>query len=287
MRMCSTHANKYYQIGQRALVDATAARNHLRMLLDDYRWGFEALSAELGGAVSDRSLRDLAGGVRTRITRRVSDTVLAMPARYCYRDAATVPALGMIRRAQALAALGWSYREQCRQLGWYENRVHNVVSQQGAGGEILLDTHIAHCQLYDELCMRLGPDPRKDYPPPLSWDEGALDDPLARPHFAKGPKAAKKAALGKLGGKLDKRDYAIRDPRLPATTDTGKAAAVVRELIADGYSQPEIGKMALVGRDGVRSVLRQETANLAVVSAIEALAGHWPGFSADRGGERL
>lgn len=100
-----------------------------------------------------------------------------------------VDSTGSRRRIRALQAIGWPKTELARQLGWQDGRVLDTVL---AANRMHCKQAAAIRRLYDELSMTLGPsdDARRwaqavGYPPPLAWDDTALDDPAGRPDFGR------------------------------------------------------------------------------------------------------
>lgn len=99
-----------------------------------------------------------------------------------------VPALGVLRRTQALECLGWSTAEQSRRLGMTRSYLLKVRERT----TVERATAAKVDRLYDQLSMtrctapiasRIAAAARsRGYAPPLAWDEGTLDDPTAVPY---------------------------------------------------------------------------------------------------------
>lgn len=106
-----------------------------------------------------------------------------------------VPVVGVQRRVQALACLGWSYAEISRRLGMDRTYLSKALLRS----TVEPATAAAVAALYDELSMttctsatasRTAAAARSHgYAPPLAWDEGTLDDPTARPYGYAGRQA--------------------------------------------------------------------------------------------------
>lgn len=87
------------------------------------------------------------------------------------------PAVGTIRRLEALLAIGWTHDEIHARIGLASRRImRDQVTQ------VTRRTHDNVSALFDELCMTLGPSEhnrararRFGWLPPLAWDD--LDDP--------------------------------------------------------------------------------------------------------------
>lgn len=85
-----------------------------------------------------------------------------------------VPAIGAQRRIQALAAIGWHQ-------GALPGVSLSSVSTALRRDRITADLHRRIAAAYDQLAMTLGPGRPRPYPPPLAWDDDALDDPAGQP----------------------------------------------------------------------------------------------------------
>lgn len=108
-------------------------------------------------------------------------------------EPAWVPALGTHRRIQALHRLGWTMTQIADEAGRSREQFKGIMRQEHvtrAVADMVAD-------VYDRLSMRL-PDPgdpwargrvtgtiaratASGWPPPLAWDDGAIDDPDAEP----------------------------------------------------------------------------------------------------------
>jgi hypothetical protein len=102
-----------------------------------------------------------------------------------------VPRLGVIRRIQALNAIGWPRTYIAERLGMSPQNLTQLVN--GCRGtdprpndKVQAATWLKVDRLYRELHMTPGPSPEsvrraraKGYPPPLAWDD--IDNPTERP----------------------------------------------------------------------------------------------------------
>jgi hypothetical protein len=98
-----------------------------------------------------------------------------------------VPAVGARRRIAALLALGWRHADITACAGGVQSAT--VLHQ--AGDLVTRATHDSITRAYDQLAMTRGPSERTrrrahaaGYPPPLAWDEDALDRPDTDPTSA-------------------------------------------------------------------------------------------------------
>lgn len=99
-----------------------------------------------------------------------------------------VPILGIERRVQALARLGWSISALSVRLGRDRTYLQKVLRRPA----VETGTALAVIRLYDDLSMTWCTAPTAGrvaararaagWPPPLAWDEGAIDDPTATPY---------------------------------------------------------------------------------------------------------
>jgi hypothetical protein len=147
-----------------------------------------ALSRATG--LSDTGVKAILEGSRSHVQSSTAARVESLSLRTLYSTQATghVPRVGAVRRVQALMALGWSHRELERA------GVPNTARLlSGTGHLVTIERWREVCDVYDKLSMTLGPSPETrgwakslGYPPPLAWDEDAIDDPGARPHHRDG-----------------------------------------------------------------------------------------------------
>lgn len=96
--------------------------------------------------------------------------------------ARTVPAIGTVRRIQALQALGWTIADISRHSGIYEKSLRNPCYR---GNTVYRSTAEAVAATYEALCMTRPEGPyhhrcrlmaqRRGWPPPLAWDDIETD----------------------------------------------------------------------------------------------------------------
>lgn len=186
--------------GRTAYVDAAPVRAHIRGLqAAGLGWKRVADRAGLAESVVWKLIygdpkRGQASSKRVR--RRTARAILAVT---CDLDAlgATVhvPAVGTVRRLQALVAIGWSKSKLAAMLDKLPTNLGKTMhSEQVAAG-----TARAVRDLYDRLWDRPPPAftwserqsaararnlaRRNGWVPPLAWDDEALDDPEAVPQL--------------------------------------------------------------------------------------------------------
>lgn len=154
-----------------------------------------------------------------------------------------VDCTGVMRRLQALAAIGWSSTELGRRLG-----ISGTAVQQFRRGEhprVKLRSVARIRRLYAELSMTPGPSVitrsravRRGWAPPLAWDDEGIDDPTARPVGFIEPVRYRNAR--------EKLDFASVDRSIAGDTSVPLSVAekneVVRRLNGEGFDDQEIAR---------------------------------------------
>lgn len=145
---------------------------------------------------------------RKWVEQPVAAAVLAIPIpaapQHVMAAGSRVDATGTRRRLQALTALGYTQTALIARMGMALAWAHCLWSERKQMVSAATARRVE--QLYDELSMtpaRPGVSAsrarnlaaRRGYPPPLAWDDGALDDPGARPY----PPSAEVRALRNAG----------------------------------------------------------------------------------------
>jgi hypothetical protein len=198
-RTCTTAANDYRRRRDRlvaygrwnALTDADPVRDHLATLRSaGLGVRHVARIAGLGAATTGRLV--WAGTTRSPVRRVKPATAAAIlairpdPARLA--DGAHVDATGTRRRAQALAAVGWSLAEQARQLG--RDTCNHTKTLQATQVTARVARTVA--TLYDQLAYQPPPPgwvttrtvrwaARQGFHPPAAWDD--IDNPAEQPNL--------------------------------------------------------------------------------------------------------
>lgn len=184
--------------GRARLIDATPAREHvqgLRAAGMGLRW-----IAERSG-VSHGALSKLVYGASgrppsARIDKDLAARLLAVRADVdTLAGGATTPAVGVVRRVQALAVLGWSVAQVCARAGVDRQAVDAVLG--GARARISVRHARAIRAVYEDLWDTAPPETNQRekiaasrsrsraaaarWAPPAAWDDADLDDPHGRP----------------------------------------------------------------------------------------------------------
>lgn len=214
-----------------------------------------------------RERRDLSGGVwptdadiaAWRTEDQAADPHRAQHRRWERRRRArggplTVDSIGTIRRLRALLALGHRYADIAA-LTPYRAAFLGALAT-GRRPRVNADTADLVRAVYDRLSMTVGPSVRtrsyarnRGWPPPLAWNEGAIDDPAARPSRAR-PHHWRAA--------FD--DVAVHRAMHgdPVALRPAERAEVVRRLTAAGLPAVEIAARL---RITARAVTRHRTAD--------------------------
>ena len=134
-------------------------------------------------ALSDTGVKAILDGSRTHVQQLTAARVAKTSLRGIYTEQPSghVPRVGVVRRVQALMAMGWSHHE----LG--QAGVPNTARLlTGTGNLVTIQRWREISELYDRLSMTPGPSPQTrgwaktlGYAPPLAWDEDTIDDPRA------------------------------------------------------------------------------------------------------------
>jgi hypothetical protein len=98
-----------------------------------------------------------------------------------------VPTVGAVRRIRALQAMGWTLKDIAAAVGVKPGGSFGTLANRAS---ITRSMHDRIAAAYDRLQATPGPSDRarqyakrQGWAPPFAWDEGALDDPNARPDF--------------------------------------------------------------------------------------------------------
>lgn len=185
--------------GEPRLLDAAAVRAHIQALREA-GMGLPAI-AEAAGMDTRLTARLLTRKhVQARTVRRI---LVIKP------DPAYIDATGTRRRIQALMRIGWPLDELAKRAGTTHAR---VVAYRGT--RVHQRTAAKIRVLYDELSMIPGPSAisaqraaAKGWPPPLAWDEAAIDNPAAAPEGMRTRRLRRTADVAEDAGELLARGY--------------------------------------------------------------------------------
>lgn len=158
------------------LTDARPIQEHIEQLRSQ-GMGYQRV-AEVAGLASETVALVAAGGrrqLRARTARRILAVQLDLA------DGALIDGSGTRRRLQALAAVGWTWADIGRHIGWGTPMVQELATGTGT---VRVATARTVRAAYEELWKRNGGDTRarrraarNGWPPPMWWDDDHLDDP--------------------------------------------------------------------------------------------------------------
>lgn len=219
--------------GVRRYVEAAHTRTILQGFLQA-KVPLRALARSTG--LSDTAIGAIVEGRRTHVQQSTAAKAAALTLAHVYRQAGgTVPAVGTTRRVQALMAIGW------RKPDLAAAGIPSAQLVTRARSHVTAATWRQVREVYDRLSMTPGPSApararatRRGYPPPLAWDDNAIDDPRATPQFGRpgdaavDPVAVASVATGQGGtpGHVSLNS----DERLAATRDLTSRGASAHDI---------------------------------------------------------
>lgn len=178
--------------GRGNLVDAAAARAHVEQLLAA---GLTVGQIERRSGMNRTAVRKLIGDLpgkpaSVRVRRDAAAAVLAVrPEQVGTETGGLVDGTGTARRVQALVALGWTMAGIAARIGMTPANFTPVAHGRRT---ITPRTRRAVADVYDELWDQQPPvsrgtsfarsyAARRQWVPPLAWDDDTIDDPAATP----------------------------------------------------------------------------------------------------------
>ncbi|WP_329390102.1 hypothetical protein [Streptomyces sp. NBC_01716] len=184
-RAYSKHRRYLAATGRSLLVDVTPAREHLKQL---------ACSGDALTILAERigrpraSLAAITNGSRKRITRALSNEILALRPGTASAGNRSVPAIGSIRRFRALIALGHPSHLIAETAGIVRSTGSNLINGRPE------TIHHDLAQRVDKAYRELSGTPgsltrslrraeRERFAPPAAWDDDTIDDPNAFPDW--------------------------------------------------------------------------------------------------------
>lgn len=172
-----------YKLNRRAHTDATKVSDHIDRLV---RRGWTQAEIVAASGLSAPTVSETWRGIYSTVRVETAVALLAVtgPAPHSW----TVNSIGTIRRIQALAALGWTVRETCRDAGLSERFYAELIDKDRA--TIARASADAITTLYEQRSMRRPSlnahrrrtrtiAARKSWAPPLAWND--IEDPNEQP----------------------------------------------------------------------------------------------------------
>ncbi|MGW9245803.1 hypothetical protein [Streptomyces badius] len=162
------------------------AAQHVQKLADA-GWTIGQIAA--AARCAERTLLDLRAQTNKTIQKALADRILtARPTLATVPGTTKVPAVGTVRRVQALRAIGYSLAEIAAAMGMAKTALSNTVC--GRRPTVAVDTARAAQRVYKQLGKRPGTSRRATnraavmgWAPPAAWDDDTIDDPQARPEW--------------------------------------------------------------------------------------------------------
>jgi hypothetical protein len=222
-------------------INARQTARHIHALTDA---GMTKRQIAESAGIAVRVVQEIYNGRQDRILRGTAERVLAVT----HPDPSppgSVPCLGVLRRLQALLAMGWPHDDLdvrtgldtegllFRGHGWVPAHVYDVVDR-----------------VYNMLSMTPGPCPRTrdiardaGYTPPLAWDDDTIDNPAVLPNLH--------GDADQLGDDLDVDEAAvlrrIAGDRVPVTQS--EAAEIVARMRRAGHTDAAITRITRLRTD--------------------------------------
>lgn len=163
------------------LVDASPVKAHIRLLVDN---GWTRAEISRCAHVSPGLVKWLADDdTRRRTHADKAERILALTPN---RSRASEPPshIGIQRRVQALAVMGWRQIDLAALLNTTQSQIHILSTRRATAVTSGTATRVA--ELYERLCMTPGPSNqatakalRRGWSPPLAWEN--IDDPTETP----------------------------------------------------------------------------------------------------------
>jgi len=215
-------------------IPADSVREHLLHLLE----GEATLRgiAEVSGIPLSVVAR-LARSRQSRVSRRVAAALLAVTTSELTQrsnPSGLVPKVGAVRRIRALHAIGHSASDIAAVSTLTERDVHDVVTQPGRW--ITQARWEAIARAYGHLSMTPGSSSKAreiaaaaGYPPPLAWDEEAIDDADAQPCEPDSDGGIDEVAVEAV--MAGRRPEGLREP---------ERIEAIRRLAEQGWADPDI-----------------------------------------------
>lgn len=177
--------------GDLTMVDPGPAAAHITALVQA-GWTLRWISATSG--ISQTTVQRINSDTRspTLIKSATEAAILAVgdegTGRYM------IPAIGAVRRIQALATLGWSFKALATKVGMTQRNLVDINT--GVVRNIRPPTYQSICRVYDLLWDKPAPRrrdgitdrmiryaARNNWAPPMAWDDETIDQPDAQPNL--------------------------------------------------------------------------------------------------------
>lgn len=167
-----------------------------------------------------------------------------------------VSVIGTRRRIRALCAIGWRFSDLAEQVGEMSPQAVGMLSQTRRP-QVQTRTAARFADVYDQLWNTPGPSQdcrdraaRKNWPPPLFWDDDLIDDPQ---YQGEAEFAAEKKQFHRFDGPVSRaRIKAEQRARIVALSDKGMSAAAIADQLGCSTRQVDRIRAALRTLDDMR-----------------------------------
>ena len=157
------------------------------------RIGITDRDASRRSGINYTSIARIRNGTVATVRQDTARKLLALTAGPA--NSGTIPAIGTVRRLQALAALGYTSEQIATHSGIPHGYVRKLMQATRPTVNVATATRVLHS--YDALAMKTPPAgwvadrqrrqaAGKGWPPPLAWDDDEIDNPNARPNLGEG-----------------------------------------------------------------------------------------------------
>lgn len=168
-------------------VDSKGVRDQLLVLLGS---GLSLAQIARSTGITRQGLGRILAGQTTRTLRTSAEKIFAVPADPLLAGGpdVKVPAVGAVRRLQALGAIGYTMVELGSRLGTDRINLDRYIA--GKWRRMPRQFHAEVCALFEELwnqpvdnARAKSMAARKGWAPPMAWDDDTIDDPSAVPEM--------------------------------------------------------------------------------------------------------
>jgi hypothetical protein len=177
--LCLPHWKSSITLGLNGLTDVAAVHEHISRLRA-LRWSDIGI-AHMAGVVHSTIPHVLAS---TQVQRATERAILSVPLVPYDSYKVTLPVVGLARRRDALACLGWPLAVVAPMAETTAQAVCNAQRR----GQVSVPLHNRFAAVYDEIQNVRGPSEvvalqarNKGLNPPMAWEFVDIDDPKAKP----------------------------------------------------------------------------------------------------------
>lgn len=178
--LCHQHWELGRQMGNHGLTSSKAARVHVRRLRE-LQWSWIGIAAASG--VCAKAITNLFH--QESVRKSTERALLAVPLELFDSRKVTLPAVGLGRRREALARMGWPLPVVAEMAEATPQAVCNAIAR----GRVSVRLHERFAAVYEKLQNVPGPSQaivkravERGVHPPMAWEFVDIDDPKSRPY---------------------------------------------------------------------------------------------------------